>query len=135
MIALFLRTLHLQPWLLYLHSLSRVIQSGLMLWKVICKLTPVTPGFGKSWLVHLPVGAEKGVAALTGWHGKEHLEAPKLYQPSLPLQQSPTDLVLGREIRHKIPGAKNSSHKDIHLPLHFQSSRKFNSSGQNFKAE
>lgn len=26
----------------HLHSLSRVVQPGMMLWEVICKLTPVT---------------------------------------------------------------------------------------------
>lgn len=77
--ALLLRTLHLQPWLPHLHSFSSVIQPGMMLWKVICKLTLASPG----WCICL-LGAEKGVAALTGWHGKEHLQAPKLPQPFLP---------------------------------------------------
>lgn len=51
MMAFLLRT-HLQP----LHSLSCVIQPGMMLWKVICKLAPMTLGFGKFWLVCLPAG-------------------------------------------------------------------------------
>lgn len=115
-----LRVLCLQPQLRHLHLFSDVIQPGMMLCTVICKLTPGTwapasPG----WCVCL-LGAKKGVASFTGWHGKEHLQAPEL-SPALPFQQSPADLALGREIRCKIPGAENSSHKDVSsLPIFSQ---------------
>lgn len=54
MMARFLWTLHLQSWLPPLHSLSHVIQSGMVPWKVICKLIPVTRALARpGWRVCL----------------------------------------------------------------------------------
>lgn len=120
----------LQPQLPHLHTHSHGIQPGPMLWKPICKLTPVTLA-SPDWCVSL-LGAEEGWQPSLVGMGRNTCRPQTVL--ALPLPQSPADHMLGREIRHKIPGAKNSSHKDIHLSLQFQSSRNFNSSRQNFKA-
>lgn len=112
--------LRLQPQLRHLHLFSDVIQPEMMLCTVICKLTPGTwapasPG----WCVCL-LGAKKGGGTLH-WLAWKGTPAGPRTVPSPPFQQSHADLVLGREIRCKIPGAENSSHKDVSsLPIFSQ---------------
>lgn len=96
------------------------IQPGRMIQGVINKPTPLTwAAASPSWCL---LAWGQGVA-LAG-AAAEHLQVPGL-SPALPLLQShagsrvPAQMQ-GREIRHKILGAENSSHKDIPGPHPFQ---------------
>lgn len=102
-------------------SLYDPIQPGRVIQSIIYKLTP------RHGLQQVLAGVcQHGVGEQPHGTAAEHLQAPEL-SPARPLLQSRTGSPrsssdAGRGIRHKIPGAGNSSHKVIPPPrtLNFQ---------------
>lgn len=110
------KALQLKPRLQHLYTPPSMIRSNTEWWsRVIYKLTPLT------WASASPGGCllAQGEQPLVGWHRNRTPAGPRTV-PSPPspailrwISRSSSDV---REIRHKIPGAENSSHTDIPPP-------------------